>query len=84
MDLSVVLQITPHEEGISASVSHFSSQSDGALGDACWVDDDNHGWNTGMLFVGWFLLSLHDQSWAIVSNQMKMSISLVHFKCQIN
>jgi hypothetical protein len=53
------------------------------LDDACWSSDDSHVWNTTLLFVGWFLLSLHDKSWAIASNQMKMSI-FVHFRCQIS
>jgi hypothetical protein len=66
MDLSVALQITLHvREGISASASHCPVQPDGALGDRCWAGDDSHEWNSRLLFVEWFLLFLHDQSWEI-------------------
>jgi hypothetical protein len=57
MDLSVSLHITTLHtwEGILASTSHFSAQSDGALGDACWARDDNNGWNTTLFSVGYMV-----------------------------
>jgi hypothetical protein len=41
--------------------SHFSAQSDGALGEACWAADDHHGWKMILLAARRFLPCLIDQ-----------------------
>jgi hypothetical protein len=61
MDLCMVLWITRHMREGAIPASHFSAQSDGALGEACWAADDHHGWKMILLAARRFLPCLIDQ-----------------------
>jgi hypothetical protein len=51
----MVLQVSWDMREGAIPASHFSAQSDVALGEACWSTDYHHGWKKILLAAGRFL-----------------------------